>query len=82
MKEKEKVLHDFIMLISNAWTVDRMTEKEKDRLFKILHDVRTEKALKGSYKQRWDILQAIFNAYLQGIGYTDFKWRENKKIPF
>lgn len=81
-KSKENALHDYIIMTGNAWTVDRMTEKEKDTLLKLFHSIQTEKALKGSYNQRWKTLQAIFNAYLQGLGYTGYDWRESKKQPF
>ena len=45
-------------------------------LIDVLNDVRTQEALKGTYYNRWHILQAIYHSYLIGIGYTDFNWRD------
>lgn len=53
-----------------------------DMIEKSWIDVRTEKALKGSYNHRWDILQIIYHSFLKGCGYTDFNWREKEKGGF
>ena len=83
---KENALNDFYEMIKNSWTYERMTELEKRRLSAALFlDMRTEKALKGSYSQRWEILQAIYATFLNAIGYTDFGWREEEEeeiLPF
>ena len=78
-KNKEMVLSDFIVMIRNSWTYDKMTYKEKDRLLEMLDSNRTKDALKGTYNNRWSVLQAIYHAYLIGIGYSDFSWREDNK---
>ena len=78
MKNKDNVLYDFNDMIKNSWTYEKMTEDEQNNWFeKVVNNVRTEKCLKGTYIQRWEILQAMYNAYLVGIGYTDFNWRCN-----
>lgn len=84
-KNKENALNDFYEMIKNSWTYERMTEKEKERLSAVLFlDVHIEKVLKGTYSQRWEILQAIYTTFLNAIGYTDFSWREEEKeiLPF
>lgn len=78
MKNKEKALDNFIEMTKNSWTYERMTPKEKERLIDMFCDIRTRKALKGTYDHRWDILQALYNAYLQGIGYNGGNWREER----
>lgn len=82
MKRKEEALTNFIELIKNAWTVDKMTKEEKNRLFETLNNTQTQEALKGSYNQRWEILQAIFTSYLMGLGYNGYNWRETERQPF
>lgn len=57
-----------------------MTDTEKHRWSEVLNNVRTDNCLKGTYNQRWDILQAIYHSYLIGLGYTDFNWREEKEV--
>ena len=78
MKNKEKALDNFIEMTKNSWTYERMTPKEKERLIDMFYDIRTRKALKGTYDHRWDILQALYNTYLQGIGYNGGNWREER----
>ncbi len=82
-KIKENILNDFIKMIQASWTYNRMTENEKAKIIETLNHVRTIDALKGTYKQRWNILNAIYGAFLAGIGYDGCTWRETKKdIPF
>ena len=78
--EKENALDDFVIMIQNAWTYQRMTEPEKERCIDSLRFAR----LIGKYNARWDCLQGIYHAYLMGLGYTGMNWREQdpESIPF
>ena len=76
--KKENVLQEFITMIKNSWTYEKMTQKEKERLHDIFYHTITEKALKGKTEARWQILQAIYYSYLEGIGYDNFNWRDEK----
>lgn len=77
-RSKEDARKNFINMIKDAWTVDKMTAKEWDALINTFYNPQTEKALKGNYNQRWEILQAIFTSYLMGLGYSGFNWREDQ----
>jgi hypothetical protein len=74
-KIKENALADFKKLIYQSWTYEKLTREEKNQLFKLFEDIRTTQALKGTYYQRWGILQAIYKAFLLGVGYDSFDWR-------
>lgn len=76
--EKEKALEYFVEMIKNSWTYDKMTEKEKEKLINLLYDNRVIDALKGNFDNRYKILNAIYGAYLSGIGYNGFNWREEQ----
>ena len=76
MKTKELTVYDFREMIKNSWTYEKLTDIEKENWEMLLIDTRTLSCLKGNYNTRWNILQAIYHAYLIGLGYTDFKWRE------
>lgn len=81
--EKEKAKENFIKMIEKSWTYDKLTNTEINNLAEIFcNDVRLEKALKGNYNHRWDILQIVYGAFLKGCGYTDFNWREEEKGGF
>lgn len=73
MKNKENALSDFAEMIKSSWTFQRMTEEEQARCFDALHG---HEKLRGNYRQRWDWLHDIYNAYLLGLGYDDFNWRD------
>ena len=77
---KENAMYDFNTMIQKSWTYEKMTTEEKKRWIKVLNDIRVDKCLKGTYQQRWDILQAIYMSYLLGIGYTNFNWREEIEV--
>lgn len=76
-KDKENALKDFLEMIKKSWTWARLTEKERKTFEEWLHKARYE--LKGSYKQRWDILQNYYMMFLLGTGYEDHKWRETEQ---
>lgn len=74
-KIKENALADYQELIYQSWTYEKLTREERNQLFKVFEDIRTTQALKGTYYQRWGILQAIYKAFLLGVGYDSFDWR-------
>jgi hypothetical protein len=75
--EKEKVRDYFTDMIKQSWTYAKMTESERKRIVDMIYSKRTEDCLKGNYKQRWEILQAIYNSFLMGLDYQPIGWREN-----
>ena len=75
--KKENVLNDFIVIIKNSGTYEKLTKKEKENLQDIFYSIRTENALKGTYKQRQAVLDAIYFAFLKGLNYEPIGWREN-----
>lgn len=82
MKEKENALNDFWEMIQKSWTYEKMTDKEKSKLIELLMNERTKKATKGDYKTRYIILNAMYNAFLYGIGYDGFNWRSDSDLLF
>lgn len=77
MNNKEQVFNNFVEMIKNSWTYNRMTETEKERCIHVLLDNRTQNDIKGTYIQRWKALNTVYNAFLMGLGYDGFLWREN-----
>ena len=74
--EKEKALDNFIDMIEKSWTFDKMAKEEKERLNTLLYSDRTISSLKGTYQQRWVMLQALYYAFLMGLDYRPIGWRE------
>lgn len=80
-KPKEQAQADFIAMTRNSWTFQRMTQKEQEAAIQALL---CSEMLKGSYKQRYSALNAVYRAFLLGIGYDGPQWREqeeNKPLP-
>ena len=81
-KSKEQAQADYIAMIRNSWTFQRMTQEEQEKAINALH---CPDMLQGSYRQRWYTLEAVYRAFLLGIGYDGADWREpeeNKPLPF
>lgn len=76
---KVLAIHNFNEMIKKSWTYARLTQQEKDNWEKTLREIRTDKALKGTYKQRWEILNAIYGAYINALGYEPIGWRETEQ---
>ena len=74
--KKEYVIQDYQQMIYKSWTYEKMTQQEKYQWAEALDHVRITDTLKGTYKQRWDTLQAIYHVYLLGLGYDGPNWRD------
>ena len=72
---EKSVLDKFIEMIEASWTYNKMSKMEKKRCIELLRDMKTEKSLKYTDNHKWDILQAVYAAYLQGLGYDGSEWR-------
>lgn len=85
MKNKENAQRDFIEMIKKSWTFERMTETEKADCMRVLTAYNSN-AIKGTHKQRFEILNAVYLGFLAGLGYLQnpTTWREEKpeNIPF
>ena len=78
-KVKENAVRDFVEMISHSWTWDRMTDEEK-RNFHVCVNNLPVNAITGTYNNRWHIINAIYTAYLAGLGYLGgADWREPEK---
>lgn len=75
-KNKENAVNDYIEMVRRSWTFGKMTDDEKSRCIDVLTDV-TVFNIQGTYIQRWNALHAVYNAFLVGIGYNSFNWRES-----
>lgn len=74
-------LYERVLL--NSWTYNRMTEEEKNRLNELMNRVFNEQGecyrLTGTEKQRRAQVNLIYSAFLSGLGYDGFMWREDAK---
>lgn len=73
---KEETIKEFIEIVKESWTYSRLTEKEKENLIETFYSVETENCLRGTFTQRWEILQAIYNSFLKALDYNLTNWRE------
>ena len=74
---KENALEEFKEMIEKSWTYNKMTTKEKENWNKALEDIRVQKALKGSWQQRWNILQVAYESFLKALDYQNGLWRQD-----
>lgn len=75
-KEKENALIHYVAVIARSWTFARMTPEERDNLMGVFEDVRTVYGLRGNWEARWNILQAVYGAFLAALGYRGGDWRD------
>lgn len=73
-KNKEKAREEYIEMIRESWTYKRLTEEERARVCSALDSA----TIIGTWRQRWEQLQNIYSAFLDGCGYTPQGWRETK----
>lgn len=70
---KERAQADYIAMTRNSWTFQRMTQMEQEVAIQALL---CSDMINGSYKQRYSALNAVYRAFLLGIGYNGPQWRE------
>ena len=79
MNKKENAIKDFDEMIKKSWTYARFTKKEVENWKKIINFIEKINELNGNYRQRWKTLNTIYYAYLVGIGYEGWNWRNEEK---
>lgn len=67
------VYNYFNTVIVNGWTWQRLTPEEQER-FKTCVDF---SRIKGTARQRVEVLNMLYSAFLHGVGYTPIGWRES-----
>lgn len=80
-RQKENAFSDYIQVIKQSWTWNRMTEEEQKRfLDMVIQEYNRNLVIVGTYQHRNRVLNAIYGAYLSGLGYCGGDWREPEKI--
>lgn len=76
-KDLENVVYDYFdETISKSWTWERLTDDEKER-FKNCIDF---SKIKGTARQRVEMLNMVYAAFLKGVGYKPIGWREAETV--
>lgn len=78
-KIKENIRTDYMEMIQNSWTYQRLTQKEKDKWVELLQLTDAYGVLKGTYNQIWQVLGMVYQSYIVGLGYDNFNWRSTKE---
>lgn len=76
--DKEKAISDFIEMIKHSWTYEKLTNEEKRNFENSVMWAINNKCINGSYNNRWKILHSLYHTFLNAIGYTSEKWREQE----
>lgn len=74
VQSKENAYKDYISMMKESWTYNRMTQEEQKNVGAALELSR--ESLHGTYKQRYNALQAIYHGFLCGLGYSGGAWRD------
>ena len=74
--EKEKALDNFVDLISQSWTYEKLTKEEQKKFKEFVYSKQVENCLRGNHNQRVEILQAIYSGFLVALNYKPIGWRD------
>ena len=75
-KNKENAQADWTDMIVKSWTWAKLTNDERNKFGDELNKEATKKIISGTYKQRWEILNALYSMFLEGCGYNGVNWRD------
>ncbi len=77
-KALEQAVPDFLENVTRkSWTWARLTPGERARFENV--DV---SKLGGTARQRTEALKVVYRAFLEGLGYTGWNWREPEPDTF
>ena len=75
-RKKEDSKQDFLNVIFNSWTWEKLTKQEKERFIEtISNDGRL--AIGGTYQQRFNAYNSMYYAYLMALDYKPIGWRDD-----
>ena len=75
-KNKENAQADWTDMIVKSWTWAKLTNDERNKFGDELNKEATKRIISGTYKQRWEILNALYSMFLEGCGYNGGNWRD------
>lgn len=76
-RTKENAYYHGIAMFCRSWTFDRMTEREQINCLSAFDFAMEQGIIKGTFSDRIQVMNAVYNAYLMGIGYSGMHWRNN-----
>ena len=75
-KNKENAQADWTDMIVKSWTWAKLTNDERNKFGDELNKEATKKIISGTYRQRCEILNALYSMFLEGCGYNGVNWRD------
>ena len=75
-KNKENAQTDWTDMIVKSWTWEKLTREERNKFGDELNKETTKRIISGTYRQRWEILNALYSMFLEGCGYNGGNWRD------
>ena len=75
-KNKENAQADWTDMIVKSWTWAKLTREERNKFGDELNKETTKRIISGTYRQRWEILNALYSMFLEGCGYNGGNWRD------
>ena len=74
---KENALLHHLAMDCRSWTFARLTQEEKESCVNAILWANRQGMIKGNFDARYEIMNAIYNAFLMGAGYRGgCTWRE------
>ena len=75
--EKENALVLYLAMTCKSWTFNRMTAREKENCINTFLYSSKQGFIKGNYETRWNIMHAIYSAFLAALDYDSdpANWR-------
>ena len=75
-RTKDNAFLQFVEMITNSWTYERLTESEQKRLLETFEQNEWLGSIKGDWKTRWSIMHAMYHCFLSALDYNATDWRE------
>ena len=67
-QDKDYALPNYKKMIMESWSYKKMTQEEQRRIMKVFDWANEVGVLAGSYDTRWNILNGLYHAFIEGIG--------------
>ena len=68
IEDKAKAIPEWMDMTFRSWTYNALTDEQREKWRELQKKRWFRDAVKGTYQQRWDALNAIYFAFLEGAG--------------
>lgn len=78
-KNKENAIKDWFENIKKSQSWNKLTKEEQTKFIKHINNISVKLTIKGTYNDRYLVLQDLYHTFLIALNYNPINWREEEE---